>query len=167
MEDTRGRVMLVVDSTTCLSLRASGRASGASAPADRVAVLFVCSACDWCCGNGELAVYPRGVLGVPGTESSAAREGKDEPFQAGIKIGMCRQIVIKLPNIKLILALWVVTTSQHGVITQKTNIEIFAAVRTTNFICRIQNLIKMRSAVLELLHAGGRTGRWTDRQWRN
>lgn len=58
MEDTRGRVMLAVDSTTCLSLLASGSARGASVAVDRVA-LALTSACDDCCWeNGELPVYP-------------------------------------------------------------------------------------------------------------
>jgi hypothetical protein len=79
-------VGLVVERMTYLSLRAKGRARGAPpiatarAPAD-VALLFVCSV--WggcCCVKGELAACPRGVFGVPGTESSATRN-KETQFQ--------------------------------------------------------------------------------------
>lgn len=79
IEETRGRVGLVVERMTYLSLRARGRARGAPpitaarAPAD-VPLLFICSV--WggcCCVNGEVTAYPRGVFGVPGTESSETR----------------------------------------------------------------------------------------------
>jgi hypothetical protein len=49
MEETRGRVGLVVESTTCLSFRARGRARGALLaaavryPADGAPRLFSCS----------------------------------------------------------------------------------------------------------------------------
>ena len=80
IEETRGRAGLVVDRTMCLSPRARGRAreppliAAARAPAEDVPP-FVCSVWE-ICGKGELAVHPRGVIGVAGIESSATGRHK-------------------------------------------------------------------------------------------